>query len=150
MVKPDYYGGEKGIWDIIGQFYENAVKKFRHRSRSCAGYLATGLIRNQRRIILEESLILEEYKLSKKELDQLHEERILNREVAKGNFYYEISHDTLIVPILDKYRAVMREEQERIEAERLAREKELAVERQKRRGPLVGPSRDLRWPPLHW
>jgi len=135
QVTPDYYGGDEGIQEIIGQFYANVLRKVREEEQDTVEkILAKGLIRNGRRIIMEETVIIEEYKITKELLDLLHQERLLNKEARKGNFYYEISHDTLVEPILDKYQTIeKREEIARQKADKIAKEKELAVERQKRR-----------------
>ncbi len=135
QVKPDYYGGADGIQEIISQFYENVLGKVDEpKQEAVEKLLALGLIRNKRRIIMEESLIKEEYGISKEVLNLLNEERLLNKETRKGNFYYEIAHDTLVDPVLEKYQAIAeKEEQERLIAERKAREEELTAERKKRR-----------------
>jgi len=135
QVKPDYYGGANGIQEIISHFYENVLAKVDEPTQvAVEKLLALGLIRNKRRIIMEESLIKEEYGVSKELLELLNEERLLNKETRKGNFYYEIAHDTLVEPVLEKYQAIAeKEEQERLIAEREEREAELAVERKKRK-----------------
>ena len=98
--------------------------------------LATGLIRNQRRIIMEESAIREEFGLPQPTLDQLHAERLLRKEARKGQFYYEISHDTLVAPILERYKTLAAREEkdhrekELAEAQRLAEEERQRAEQQ--------------------
>ncbi len=128
-VLPEYYGGKQGIKLIISDFYTNIISKLKEGQRDKAEKLmGRGLIRNSRRIIMEESVILEEFGLTKDDLDVLENERLLKQEARKGNFYYEISHDTLVEPILQKYKSIadreLKEQQElELEAERQKRKK---------------------------
>ena len=132
-VQPDFYKGKSGIQKIIGAFYSDVISRIPSAHQvAVEALVATFLIRNNRRIIMEESAIIEESGITIELLNQLHEERLLRKEARTGSFYYEISHDTLIKPILDKYEDIaIRLEEEKIEQERLAKEKRLAAIKQK-------------------
>ncbi len=100
-VSPDFYGGGEGIRQIIEDFYHQVIEKTAPAEREAVEkLLARGLIRNGRRIMMEASAMRDEYGVSQAALELLHDERLLKREARKGELYYEISHDTLMWPIL--------------------------------------------------
>ena len=128
-IKPDFYGGAGGIRQIIEDFYNQVIEKIAPAEREAVEkLLARGLIRNGRRIMMEASAMRDEYGVSQAALELLHEERLLKREARKGELYYEISHDTLVKPVQERFKKI--EEKERAaEAERLR----LKAEEEKRR-----------------
>lgn len=131
-VNPEFYGGPEGIRQIIEDFYQQVIEKVNSTEREAVQkLLARGLIRGGRRIMMEASAMREEYWLSQDVLELLHEERLLKRESRKGELYYEISHDTLVKPILELFKKIEAAEQEKA-AERLrlqaAEEKQRADE----------------------
>ncbi len=119
QVTPDFYGGTDGIRQIIEDFYHQVLEKTPAAERDAVEkLLARGLIRNGRRIMMEASAMRDEYGVSQAALELLHDERLLKREARKGEMYYEISHDTLVKPVLERFKKI--EEAERAaEAERL-------------------------------
>ncbi|MFN0036949.1 MAG: NACHT and WD repeat domain-containing protein [Saprospiraceae bacterium] len=119
QVAPDFYGGTEGIRQIIEDFYHSVLEKIPDAEREAVEkLLARGLIRNGRRIMMEASAMRDEYGVSQAALELLHDERLLKREARKGELYYEISHDTLVKPVLERFKKI--EEAERAaEAERL-------------------------------
>lgn len=136
-ISPGFYGGSNGIRQIIDEFY-NAVlgKVSREQCQAVEKLLARGLIRNGRRILMEESAMRDEYGVSQASLGLLHEERLLNREARKGELYYEISHDTLVKPVLERFKKIEAAELA-AEADRLRRQAEEEKHRagvEKRRG----------------
>ncbi len=92
--------------------------------------LARGLIRNGCRIMMEESAMRDEYGVSQATLGLLHEERLLNREARKGELYYEISHDTLVKPVLERFKKI---EEAEARAREAAERERLRLENEKRR-----------------
>ncbi|MCB0599181.1 MAG: hypothetical protein KDD28_34230, partial [Phaeodactylibacter sp.] len=140
-IEPDFYGGRAGIRNIIDEFYNTVIEKVPAAEREAAErLLARGLIRNGRRIMMEESAMREEYGLSQAILAQLHEERLLKREARKGELYYEISHDTLVKPVLERFKKIEEAERERKareEEERLQRERE-KIRRARLRNIIIG------------
>ncbi|MCB9295780.1 MAG: SUMF1/EgtB/PvdO family nonheme iron enzyme [Lewinellaceae bacterium] len=140
-IEPDFYGGRAGIRNIIDEFYNTVIEKVPAAEREAAErLLARGLIRNGRRIMMEESAMREEYGLSQATLAQLHEERLLKREARKGELYYEISHDTLVKPVLERFKKIEEAERERKareEEERLQKERE-KIRRARLRNIIIG------------
>lgn len=122
QIEPDFYGGSEGIRQIIEDFYNQVIEKVAPAEREAVEkLLARGLIRNGRRIMMEASAMRDEYGVSQAALELLHDERLLKREARKGELYYEISHDTLVKPVLERFKKI--EEAERAaEAERLRRQ----------------------------
>ena len=55
---------------------------------------------NQRRLSLEAGRIAEHYKVPPDTLERLVDQRLLRAEPRLGSLYYELSHDTLVRPIL--------------------------------------------------
>lgn len=118
-VSPDFYGGNDGIRQIIEDFYHQVIEKVPISEREAVEkLLARGLIRSGRRIMMEASAMREEYGVSQAALELLHDERLLKREARKGELYYEISHDTLVKPVLERFKKIEAAERA-AEAERL-------------------------------
>jgi len=102
-VKEEDLGGVAGMHKVFQYFYEDrlaglksALEKHRVR-RLCE----KGLISDSnRRLSLEEEVIEKQFKVSAVLLAQLVDNRLLRSENRVGSVYYELSHDTLIAPIL--------------------------------------------------
>ncbi len=119
QVTPDFYGGTDGIRQIIEDFYHQVLEKTPAAERDAVEkLLARGLIRNGRRIMMEASAMRDEYGVPQAALELLHDERLLKREARKGEMYYEISHDTLVKPVLERFKKI-EEAELAAEAERL-------------------------------
>ena len=140
QITPAFYGEAEGIEQIINEFYQAVLEKIPAAEQEAVQkLLARGLIRNGRRIMMEASAMREEYGVAQASLELLHAERLLKRETRKGELYFEISHDTLVAPVLESFKAIEEAELlalERAEAERLrleaeARERELEKERRR-------------------
>ena len=118
-VSPDFYGSNDGIRQIIEDFYHQVIEKVPISEREAVEkLLARGLIRSGLRIMMEASAMREEYGVSQAALELLHDERLLKREARKGELYYEISHDTLVKPVLERFKKIEAAERA-AEAERL-------------------------------
>ncbi len=129
QVTPDFFQGDNGIRLMIDDFYKKVIEKVASTEREAVEkLLARGLIRNGRRIMMEASAMRDEYGVSQAALELLHEERLLKREARKGELYYEISHDTLVKPVRERFKKIEEAERE-AEAERLR----LKAEEEKRR-----------------
>jgi tetratricopeptide (TPR) repeat protein len=100
-------GGKAGMRKIFQGFYEDRLKalgtlgkKIRVR-KLCE----KGLIENETRLSLHREYIIRKYKVSAVLLDLLVNNRLLMRsEPREGSVLYELSHDTLIQPILKSRR----------------------------------------------
>lgn len=154
-ITPEFYGGDKGIQHIIDEFYNAVLDKLPDDQREAVEkLLARGLLRNGRRIMMEASVILSDFGVSQSSLNLLHDERLLNREVRKGERYYEISHDTLIKPVLVRFKKIEEAEREaaaqreREELERVKKqaeeERQLREEAEKQRGRAEQKTRQAR------
>jgi len=119
QITPEFYGNTQGIRQIIEDFYHKVLEKTAPEVREAVEkLLARGLIRNGRRIMMEASAMRDEYGVPQASLELLHDKRLLKREARKGEIYYEISHDTLVKPILERFKKIEESERES-EAERL-------------------------------
>lgn len=101
---------------IYRSYYERQIKRLPDPADIAAArrLIEEGLIeeKDQRRLSLHESQIEQFYGISKELLDQLVETRLLRPEPHyKGGYLYELSHDSIVAPILQAKR-------ERVEIER--------------------------------
>ncbi len=125
--------------DIFFNFYENSVAKTKNKAET-QKFIEDQLIRNNQRISLDE-IICHDY-VNKEALKTLTDTHLLRAERnSTGGFSYELSHDTLIEPILiSRKKRIEKEEEEeqlRIRNEELRIAKEKAekerIERNKER-----------------
>lgn len=106
-VTPQFYGGPNGLKKIIDEYYQKVIEKISPQDRDAVErLLARGLLNNGRRIMVEAETLMKEYKAPLSALNLLHDERLLKRETRKGETYYEISHDTLIDPVLHRFKRI--------------------------------------------
>ncbi len=101
-VSPTFYGGEPGIEQILSQFYINTLSaisdsKQREKARRL---LEDALVKNERRVSVDETTIVQTHGVSATTLDLLVNKRLLRQDVRETGDYFEISHDTLLTPIL--------------------------------------------------
>ncbi len=102
VVDDTYLNGREGMEKIIGNFYQNSiktlkVKKARRRARRLCEF---GLLtQDGYRDHMSQRKVLETYKLTEGELDQLVEARLLRREPQFDSFTYELTHDSLTEPV---------------------------------------------------
>lgn len=103
----DALGREAGLRATLASFYERQVASLpAHRSRRAVRRLCEyGLISvSGRRLSLEEGEIQRTYRLPKEALAELVERRLLRADTRVASVYYELSHDTLVAPILESRR----------------------------------------------
>lgn len=102
VVSDAYLGGREEMEKIIGDFYKNAIKtikgkKTRRRARRLCEF---GLLtQDGYRDHMSQRNVLETYKLTEGELNQLVEARLLRREAQFDSFTYELTHDSLTAPV---------------------------------------------------
>lgn len=131
VVQPDFYGGEAGIEQVLANFYENTLALVadadtRQRARRL---LEDHLIKNQRRVSIDETTIgLPPHSVPPEVLQILVEARLLRCDPRETGNYYEISHDTLLQPMLRSKAAW-----DKIETERLAAINAAKLEKEARR-----------------
>lgn len=127
-VSPGFYGGKKGIEDIRSQFYAGVLEKFDPETRPRIQRMVEDkLLSNDRRIIQEREFLKLECGVSNEQLTLLTAERLLKEEPRSGSFYYEISHDALVTPILK----ARQERKQSEEAEQLKKEAAELAERER-------------------
>jgi hypothetical protein len=96
-------GREAGLQTTLASFYERQIAalaspRARRRTRRLCEY---GLISaSGRRLSLEEEEIHRTHKVAKETLGTLVGLRLLRADTRVGSVYYELSHDTLVEPIL--------------------------------------------------
>ncbi len=104
-IAPEFYGGTEGIKNMLSDFYNAVLSKIQENRRlRVQKLIEEKLIVNERRIIQEKEFIKKEYILTDEDLLLLCNERLLREEPRGGAFYYEVSHDMLVGPILESYR----------------------------------------------
>lgn len=119
VVEPDLYGGEAGLQSILNDFYTTILDGLDAEMRPRVQRLVEQeLIKNERRISLAQDLITIDLQIPIQLLKQLTEVRLLRKEPRLGSYYYELSHDTLIKPILITYkeRKIVEDQQREIAA----------------------------------
>ncbi|NAS14320.1 nSTAND1 domain-containing NTPase [Poritiphilus flavus] len=101
ITKKDF-GGDQGMRRILLKFYDDQLKRVNWKIRGRVRKLCErGLIsQTGRRLSIAEDDIYNRFKLEKDTLDKLVEYRLLRFERRLGSRYFEISHDTLVQPIL--------------------------------------------------
>lgn len=137
-VSPDLYGGAAGIQRLLTDFYTDKIGELPETQRLPARRIVEQELitdTERRRSVDEGDLLKRNATLPL--LNQLVEMRLLRKEPRLDSYYYEISHDTLVPPILVKYRERRREEErleelERQRLEKAERDALLAAERRKR------------------
>jgi energy-coupling factor transporter ATP-binding protein EcfA2 len=106
--------GEVG--NIIKEYYEDILNKIlnpdeRERARDL---IETKLVAGNVRNSLSEAFILDQSKISKETLLTLEETSLLRKERdVQGRLIYEVSHDTLVVPILQMAKVRLEEVEKR-------------------------------------
>lgn len=129
-------GGDEGMRQILQDFYRSVIDRFRtKRERDALRRLCEeGLIgRHGKRLPLSAEQIRDEYRIGATNLGRLVSMRLLQCEDRLGQTFYELSHDTLVEPIL--YERNERSPDalfERAEKHRLKREFDKAIRVYKR------------------
>jgi len=116
------------LHDIYQNYYDNQIKKLPSEKviQKARELIEEGLIYEgeQIRLNLYEGQIITRYELDKEHLKILVDTHLLRKEQNQhGDFYYELSHDTLIPPILRSKEK--RKEEEKVQTEKAVKEAEL-------------------------
>ncbi len=97
-------GGDRHMQRVLESFYDRTLRavwpprQARRVRRLCEkGLIITG---SRRRRTEDEEVVERKYKVSKELLQQLVDARLLRSEPRLGGAFYELSHDTLVEPIL--------------------------------------------------
>lgn len=129
-VTPDYLGGDEGIRNILNNYYENQIASLDPQTEQTVARLLIEdqLIANMKRI----GVAVETVSLPVGLVEKLLLSRLIRRAPTHLGDVFEISHDTLVAPIVksrDQRHQI--EQQQKLERERLEQEAELAEQRQK-------------------
>lgn len=107
LAKAEYLRGKDGIEQILNGFYNNSINALREKGLITENEVAAAhrliedkLIYSGRRVRFDEPILLEEPGVTRSLLDNLVETRIIRVEKTPLGNAYEISHDTLVTPIL--------------------------------------------------
>jgi hypothetical protein len=125
--------------EVFRNYYDNQIARIEDREEQLAArrLIEEGLVyeKEQRRLTLYEGQIRDDFEISDDLLRRLVDTHLLRAEPSlRGGYTYELSHDTLVVPVLKaKVRRVESEQKALEAAEAAAREAELANERRKKR-----------------
>lgn len=112
--------------EIYRNYYDNSIKKLgtEEEQRKARIFIEEGLIfaREQRRITLYEGQIHSQFDISPELLRRLADTHLIRSEPhSSGGFMYELSHDTLVAPIL-KAKAQRAQLEQAKQAEQLLQE----------------------------
>jgi len=125
---------------IYEHYYDNQINRIPDQADRLAArrFIEEGLIfeEEERRLSLYEGVIYKQYGIQPELLWQLVDSHLIRAEasITQSGYTYELSHDTLVAPVLKaKARRLAEERREADKQERQAREEELARERGKRR-----------------
>lgn len=104
-VKLNYLGEEEGIRGILKNYYNNQISLLgTNEEQTLARQLIEeALIVNKRRISIAEAVVKENYNINDDLLEKLLASRLIRPEDTRLGRTYEISHDTLVKPILDAF-----------------------------------------------
>src|SRR6185295_6870164 len=94
---------EAGLYEVINQFYNRQLDKV--GSKFNRGRLEAlcerGLVnRDGKRLSAEESEIIREFKVDRTALAMLADSRVLRMEPRLNSMWYELSHDSLLKPVI--------------------------------------------------
>ncbi len=145
-VPPDYYGGKHGLRRELQNFYHNQLESIpailaRRTGKNVddpqsAVMTARRLIEDSlvtpagRRCSMVDDILTTNYLVDSDFLDTLVESRLLRKEMRLDDFYFEISHDTLLPAIVESRDE--RRKAERADLERRTLEQRLAEEEKRR------------------
>ena len=105
VVTTEYLGGKEGIRGILKNYYNNQIALLGNIEEQVAArkFLEEGLIMNKRRISVAEAAVKENFNISDDLLEKLLQSRLIRPEDTRLGRTYEISHDTLVKPILSAF-----------------------------------------------
>ncbi len=132
----DDLGGDDGIDHILVAFYQSVLDRLaeRYNRERLQRLCEEGLINeNGERIFVQGIVLARHFELPEQVLRDLAQERLVRSENRRGNLYFELSHDTLVRPILEA-----REQREAQHREQCARQGQERARRRVRRRAVAG------------
>lgn len=98
--------GDAGLRRLLASFYEERLRALPkpHSRRALHRFFERGLIENGTRRMLEAGEITRTYGLPPGTLEELANSHLIRSEPRGSRLFYEISHDTLVAPIMQSRR----------------------------------------------
>ncbi|HRI61534.1 MAG TPA: hypothetical protein PK228_17470, partial [Saprospiraceae bacterium] len=128
VVTSDDFGGAEGIGSILNDYYEREIAELSPAEQEAARrFIEEGLIVNGRRVGVPEGAESARFGIGSELLAKLLNSRLLRAEVIHLGKIYELSHDTLVEPVLRSYER-RRQEEERRRVERQLEEERARLE----------------------
>lgn len=116
LIDTAFYGGKKGLQQILNEFYQNRLAELKEAWQKPAQLLIEDALvnENNRRRSMDVTDLLAREGITQELLDALEQRRLVRREPRLDSFYYEISHDALLPAVLNfrqerRLRAVQQE-----------------------------------------
>lgn len=134
MVQPDTFGGSAGIGAILNDYYEREIGGLDPAEQITARrFIEEGLIDNGHRVGIPAGAEQSRFGVGPGLLDKLLNSRLIRAEVIHLGTIYELSHDTLVEPVVRSYEKRRVEEERRRAAQALAEERARLAELAKKR-----------------
>jgi Flp pilus assembly protein TadD len=138
VINREYFGGKEGIQTILNDYYEREIDRLPDEQEHCARrFIEEGLIANGKRVGLAEGVEKAQFDVDENLLRQLLDSRLIRAETIHLGKIYEISHDTLVEPILRSYQKRKFEEEKALAQQILEEEKAKRREAERRRSRAI-------------
>lgn len=133
-VYSDFYGGSHGIDEILNDYYEREIRKIGTKEEQdlARKFIEEGLIIEGNRVSVSEAGAINQFALSEDLLQRLRTSRLIRAENTHLGKAYEVSHDTLVAPILTSFEKRKRIE-EQVEATKRLEEEHQALQKEKQK-----------------
>jgi len=125
IVDDSYFGGIDGLKSILNDYYESELNKLSEAEQKKAKrFIEEGLIVGGRRVSILDGVEKERFSIDADLLSKLVNSRLIRADHTHLGKSYEVSHDTLIEPIMASYKkrqVIEVEEQRRAELKKARR-----------------------------
>lgn len=133
VVTENDFGGATGIKSILNNYYEQEVSELETTEQPLARkFIEEGLIVAGRRVGISEGVEEKSFGINPDLLSKLLASRLIRAENTHLGRSYELSHDTLVAPILQSYE-IRRRAEERQEAIEKQKEQEALLEKERKK-----------------
>ena len=145
-IVPDYYGGHEGLEAEIRDFYQKQLQQLPEIYSRKTGLVVADMVDfvDKAQCLIEEDLVTpigrrcsmvddfltNKWQVTHDFLDTMVDSRLLRKELRLDDFYYEISHDTLLPAIIESRDA--RRQRQQADDEKAKLQAELADEAARR------------------
>ena len=139
QIKSVHLGGVEGMKNILSNYYENALADLSDEERLIAQrFIEEGLISNKKRVALAAGSEERLFGINQDLVERLIESRLLRSTNIHLGKIYELSHDTLVDPILRSYE-IRKAKEEKIRTEEALEKqrKQLALESSRKRRAIL-------------